>query len=407
MKTSSSNAGWVVVAAGALISCVAFGVLLSLPIFLAPISADTGWPRAGIAMGMTLVFIVMGAASFVWGNLSDRYGPRGVLLAGAMLLAGGLAWASRATSLLEFQLVYGCVVGAAGGSIMAPLMSTTTLWFDKHRALAVSLVSAGIGVAPMTISPLAAWLIASHDWRSVLLMLAALSAACLLPAAMFVRRPPEMPAAFAPGGSSADLKALAAKALRSRPFAVLALTFFACCATHSGPIFHTVSYAIGCGLSTIAAVTIYSVEGFAGLIGRIVFGVLGDRVGVKRMIVVGLLIQAVAAGAYAMASGLRDFYAVAAIFGMAYGGVMPLYAALARHYFDPRVMGTVMGGLSMISSMGMALGPAAGGWIYDHFNSYAWLYIGSLMVGLGAAAIALALPRIRGAATGQPVAAAA
>jgi len=290
---------------------------------------------------------------------------------------------------------------------MAPLMSTTTLWFDKHRALAVSLVSAGIGVAPMTISPLAAWLIASHDWRSVLLMLAALSAACLLPAAMFVRRPPEMPAAFAPGGSSADLKALAAKALRSRPFAVLALTFFACCATHSGPIFHTVSYAIGCGLSTIAAVTIYSVEGFAGLIGRIVFGVLGDRVGVKRMIVVGLLIQAVAAGAYAMASGLRDFYAVAAIFGMAYGGVMPLYAALARHYFDPRVMGTVMGGLSMISSMGMALGPAAGGWIYDHFNSYAWLYIGSLMVGLGAAAIALALPRIRGAATGQPVAAAA
>lgn len=404
MKTTSFNPGWVVVAAGALISCVAFGVLLSLPIFLAPVSADTGWPRAGIAMGMTLVFIVMGGASFVWGNLSDRYGPRGVLLAGAALLAGGLAWASRATSLLEFQLIYGCVVGAAGGSIMAPLMSTTTLWFDKHRALAVSLVSAGIGVAPMTISPLAAWLIASHDWRSVLLMLAGLTAATLLPAALLVRRPPEMPAAMAQGGASSGLKLLAGQALRSRPFAVLAVTFFACCATHSGPIFHTVSYAIGCGLSTMAAVTIYSVEGFAGLVGRLAFGVLGDRVGVKRMIIVGLLIQAVAAGAYALASGLREFYGVAFVFGLAYGGVMPLYAALARHYFDPRVMGTVMGGLAMISSLGMALGPAMGGWIYDHFNSYAWLYIGSLMVGLGAAAIALALPRIRAAA--QPVPAA-
>ena len=182
------------------------------------------------------------------------------------------------------------------------------------------------------------------------------------------------------------------QALRSPQFIVLALTFFACCATHSGPIFHTVSYAIACGLPAMAAVTIYSVEGLAGLGGRLLFGLLGDRFGAKRVLVVGLLIQALAAGAYFFARQLGEFYAVAAVFGFAYGGVMPLYAVLAREYFPMRIMGTVFGAAAMVSSLGMALGPAVGGWIFDTFGGYGWLYIGSFAIGLGAVAIALAFP---------------
>ena len=125
------------------------------------------------------------------------------------------------------------------------------------------------------------------------------------------------------------------------------------------------------------------------------FGLLGDKLGVKRMIVTGLLVQAVAAGAYVLATGLGDFYVVAFVFGMAYGGVMPLYAALARSYFAPQVMGTVLGALVLSSGLGMALGPALGGWVFDHFHAYTWMYLGSLAVGLGAGAIALALPRMR------------
>jgi MFS family permease len=150
-------------------------------------------------------------------------------------------------------------------------------------------------------------------------------------------------------------------------------------------------------------VTIYSVEGLAGLLGRLVFGFLGDRIGVKRMIVAGLLVQAVAAGAYVLARGLDDFYAVAFVFGMAYGGVMPLYAALARSYFAPEIMGSVLGGLTLTSGLGMALGPALGGWVFDHFHAYTWMYLGSLAVGLGAAAIALALPRARTSAPARAV----
>jgi MFS family permease len=106
----------------------------------------------------------------------------------------------------------------------------------------------------------------------------------------------------------------------------------------------------------------------------------------------GLLIQALAAGAFAFASRLGGFYAVAATFGFAYGGVMPLYAVLAREYFGQRILGAVFGAAAMVSSLGMALGPALGGWIFDSFGRYTWLYLGSAAIGLGAVAIALAFP---------------
>jgi len=389
--------GWVVVAAGALMGCVAIGTVFSLAVFLQPMSDATGWSRTGISSAMTIVFVTMGVGAFGWGALTDRFGPMIVVLSGGLLLGLGLALASRATSLLEFQLIYGIIVGGAAGAVFAPTIATVTGWFDKHRSLAVSLVSAGMGVAPMTISPFASWLIQTYDWRTAQLCIAILAWALLVPTAFLVRRPPILAAQAAGGSAAADSAAggpamTVGQALRSPQFIVLATTFFACCATHSGPIFHTVSYAIACGLAPLAAVTIYSAEGLAGLAGRLVFGVAGDRFGAKRTLVVGLLIQAVGAGAYFFTRQLGEFYAVALVFGLAYGGVMPLYAVIAREYFPMRIMGTVFGAAAMVSSLGMAFGPAIGGWIYDTTGSYGWLYIGSFGVGLGAVAIALTFP---------------
>ena len=132
--------------------------------------------------------------------------------------------------------------------------------------------------------------------------------------------------------------------MRSPQFITLLLTNFFCCATHSGPIFHTVSYAISCGIPLVAAVSIYSVEGLAGLGGRVAFGLLGDRFGAKRVLVSGLLLQAFGALAYSFVRELSAFYAVAALFGFVYAGVMPLYAVLARENFPLRMMGTIIGG---------------------------------------------------------------
>ncbi|MBN9537522.1 MAG: hypothetical protein BGN99_20615 [Alphaproteobacteria bacterium 65-37] len=384
--------GWVIVGAGALMGCVAIGALFSLAVFLQPMSEATGWSHTGISSAMTLDFLTMGVAAFGWGMLTDRFGPRIVVLAGAILLGLGLVLASRATSLLEFQIIYGVVVGIAAGAVFAPMIATVTGWFEQHRSLAVSLVSAGMGVAPMTISPFASWLIQSYDWRTAQLVIGILAWALLIPAALLVRRPPPA-SAGAPGMPAEGGEGLTvAQALRSPQFIVLATTFFFCCAAHSGPIFHTVSYALTCGLSAMTAVTIYSVEGLAGLGGRIVFGLLGDRFGARRVVVLGLMVQALGAGSYYFTRQIGEFYAVAVLFGMAYGGVMPLYAVIAREYFPMRIMGTVFGAAAMVSSLGMALGPAVGGWIFDTFNGYGFLYIASFGMGLAAVAMALVFP---------------
>jgi MFS family permease len=290
---------------------------------------------------------------------------------------------------MAFQLTYGTLVGIAASAFFAPMMAATTAWFDTQRSLAVSLVSAGMGVAPMTISPLARWLLTTYDdWRLAMLIIGVIAWVVLLPAALLVRRPPAPTAsapAEAPGMSVHD-------ALRSRQFIVLGLTFCACCAAHSGPIFHMVSYALACGLAPMAAVSVYSVEGLAGLGGRLLFGVLADRLSVKRVLIAGLLVQAFAMGGYLFVSRLGEFYLLAVIFGTAYGGVMPLYAVLAREYFGQHIMGTVFGAATMLSSLGMAFGPLIGGWVFDTFDGYAWLFIGSFAVGLGAVAVALAFP---------------
>jgi len=150
-----------------------------------------------------------------------------------------------------------------------------------------------------------------------------------------------------------------------------------------------VNYAVSCGIPLIAAVSIYSVEGFAGLGGRVAFGLLGDRFGAKQVLVLALLAQAVGALGYLAASDLATFYAVAAVFGFIYAGTMPLYAAIARENFPLRMMGTVIGGTAMAGSLGMATGPLAGGLIYDTLASYTWLYLGSAGMGLGAFLIAM------------------
>jgi MFS family permease len=384
---TDSRYRWVIVAAGGLLGCVAIGSMFSLPVLLRPIAGDTGWSVTGVSSAMTVGFLAMAFASMAWGGLSDRFGPRAVVLTGAIALAASLALAALATSLVAFQLIFGVMVGGSAAAIFAPMMACVTGWFDAHRSLAVSLVSAGMGMAPMTMSPLAAWLVSAHDWRTTLEILALIAAALMIPAALLVRRPPSLMgggAHAAPRGEPQSGMSVAA-ALRSPQFIVLVMTNFFCCATHSGPIFHTVSYAVSCGIPLMAAVSIYSVEGLAGMGGRIAFG---DRFGAKRVLVSGLLLQAFGALAYFFVRDLWAFYAAATAFGFIYAGVMPLFAILSRENFPLRMMGTVIGGTAMAGSLGMALGPLAGGLIYDAFASYGWLYIGAWAIGLGAFLIA-------------------
>src|SRR5882724_6013980 len=393
-RANGLSYGWVVVGAGALLTCVSMGSMFSLAVFLQPMSADTGWSRTGISTAMTIDFLVMGFAAFAWGALSDRYGPRIVVLLGSLLLGLGLVLASRAASLAEFQLLFGGIVGLAAGAFYAPMMTVAAAWFEHNRSLAVALVSAGMGVAPLIVAPFARWLITSYEWRPAMLVVGIVAWILLIPAALLVRRAPMPATAAAPGVATpvaalAESRMSAGEALRTPQFAALALAHFACCAAHSGPIFHMVTYAIGCGIPAMAAVSIYSLAGVSGLGGRLLLGVLADRLGAKPVLVGGLMVQALGAGAYLFVGQLGELYALSIVFGIAYGGVMPLYAILARDYFGAHIMGTVFGAISALASLGMAFGPWAGGWVFDTYASYSWLYVGSFAVGLAAVAVAL------------------
>ncbi len=383
--------GWVVVGAGMLLTCVGIGSMLSLAVFLQPIATDTGWSRSGISMAATLDFLFMGAASFFWGALSDRLGTRVVVLSGSVLLGTGLIAASRATTLLEFQLLFGVLIGVAIGSYYAPMMAAATAWLEHRRSLAAALVSAGMGIGSMTISPLAAWLLNSFDWRSAMLTIGAATWAVLIPASVLVRPPPRAAhgseAASPPADT--DYPLTGSQALLTPQFAALALTHFACCAAHSGPLFHMVSYVAFCGVPALLAVSVFSLAGLSGLGGRITLGLIADRIGAKPTLVAGLLVQALAISAYLFVGALGEFYALSVMFGLAYGGVMPLYAVLVSDSFGPRIMGTTFGAVSMFANLGMALGPWAGGYVFDTYGSYAWLYIGSFSAGLGAVLVSL------------------
>jgi MFS family permease len=392
--------GWVIVGVGIVVTCVGFGAMLSLSIFLQPMVEAQGWSRTGIATAAMLNFLCMGLGALFWGALSDRYGTRAVVLAGGALLGLGMVLASRATTLLHFQLVFGIIVGVASGSFYAPMTAATTKWFTQHRSLAVALVSAGLSVGSTVMAPLARWLITAYDWRTAMLVIGDLVWLVVIPAALLVRRPPTPSSAATESVASAGGAQLTiGQVVRTPQFAAIALAHFACCAAHSGPIFHMVTHALDRGVPAMAAATVLSVAGLASLSGKIVCGMIADRVGAKRTLVVGLALQAVAISFYLFTSGLAGFYALALMFGFAYGGVMPLYAILVRDYFGARIMGSAFGAVSLAATIGMALGPWLGGRLYDGLGSYAWMFVASTAVGVGAVAIALTFrpPRLVGA----------
>ncbi|MGE0259581.1 MAG: MFS transporter [Alphaproteobacteria bacterium] len=400
--------GWVIVAVGIVVGCISMGGVMSLGVFLQPMADSLGWSHTGIATASTLAFLWMGVGGFLWGWLYDRYGARVVVLFGGLLQGLGLVVASQAQSLLVFLIVYGTAAGLAAGAAYVPLTATTASWFVRHRSLAVSLVSAGLALGTTLMAPLARWLILARDWRFALLTLGVIAWTVILPAALLLRPAPATGGTrsanpFATGGIPSDMTL--GQALKTPVFWILSLANFACCAAHSGPIFHMVSYAAYCGVAPLTAATVLGAAGLAALFGRILCGLLADLTGAKRTLVGCLILQALAIALFAAVHELDTLYAVSMLFGFSYGGAMPLYAILVREHFPARIMGSVFGVVAMIAALGMALGPPVGGWLFDRFGGYGWLYLASSGIGIAAALMAMTVrphpprPRVLATAT--------
>ena len=383
--------GWIVVGASAAIIGIGMGALFALGVFLKPMADTMGWSRGVISSVALLNWIAMGLGSFVWGALSDRIGTRAVTVAGGLLLGLGLVLSSQVQALWQLYVTFGFMVGFAVGAFYAPLTSTATKWFTARRGLAVALVSSGIGVGILAIAPLARALTSAWDWRVALLVIGDLAWLVIVPAALLIREQPADVGAAAMGGSAARAGRdyTARQVLGTPQFWAIAITHFACCAAHSGPIFHMVTHATDQGIGPMAAATAFGVSGLASIAGRLGGGILADRVGAKRTLLSGLALQAVIIVLYLFVREVGPFYLLAFVFGVSYGGVMPLYALVTREYFGERVMGAAYGAVFLISTLGMGLGSFAGGVLYDRLGSYTWLYAGSFAI--GAAAVVLAL----------------
>ncbi|HYB44236.1 MAG TPA: MFS transporter [Candidatus Methylomirabilis sp.] len=370
---------WIVVVAAIAIVGFGVGALFSLAVFLRPMQESMAWSRAAISAVALWMWVAYGTGSLMWGVVSDRWGVRRVVVAGGLLLGLGLVASSRITSLWQLYLAFGGVVGVAAGAFYAPLTTTVTRRFTANRGLAVALVSAGTGLGTFMVAPLTRWLISSYDWRLAMLILGDIVWLVIIPLGLLIRDAPGEAA------SATDPDVPLGGIFRSAQFWLIALTHFTCCVAHSGPIFHMVTHAMDQGVPSMAAATLLGVSGLASLVGRVVSGLMADRWGSKPTLIAMLGLQAPAIFLYLFTSSVAGFYALAILFGVSYGGVMPMYALLTREYFGARAMGTAYGAIFMLQAIGMGLGAYGGGWFHDHLGTYAWLF------GFATAAAALAI----------------
>jgi len=384
--TAPSRYRWIVLACAFLIITMSIGTLFTLAVFLKPIEDSMGWSRASIGAISLLNWVVMGVGGFVAGYLSDRFGTRVVVLAGAALLGGGMVLSGQVTQIWQLYLTFGVMVGGGVSCFYVPLTVTAIKWFEERRGTAAAIVSAGNGFGILVLSPLSRWLIDTFDWRTAFWLLGDLAWLVVIPAGLLLRPAPSeaqgrSTPALRAASSDPSIGAATAGAVRSWPFWIIALTHFGCCAAHSGPIFHMVSHAIDQGVSSLTAAGLLGASGLSSIFGRVVTGAVADRWGAKRTLVSALAFQAVMVASYLFVHDLSGLYVVGLLFGVAYGAAMPLYALLAREYFGERVMGTVYGAIFMISCVGMGLGSWAGGAIHDAFGSYQGLFLASFAIG--------------------------
>ena len=400
--------GWVVVFAAATVVALGQGSLFSLGVFLKPLEDSMHWSRSAVSLTALVNWMAMGVGSFFWGAISDRLGSRFVTIAGGLLLGLSLVLSSQATALWHLHVTFGFGVGFAAGAFLTPLSATATKWFTSNRGLALGIISAGGGAGMLLLSPLTRWITSAYDWRVAMIVLGDLAWLVAIPVALLVKNAPAEMGAVALGGTATWQRDFSTReVLRTSQFWAIALTHFACCAAHAGPIFHMVTHAIDQGVAAMVAATVLGVSGLASIGGRIACGMIGDRFGVKPTLFVGLALQAVTVFSYLVTRDTLSFYAAAVMFGISYGGVMPLYALVTREYFGEKVMGSAYGAVFLISTLGMGLGSWAGGYIHDAFGTYAWLFISSAAIGLMAMVLALTFraPRLPAVTLAAPAAA--
>jgi MFS family permease len=352
---------WLMVAVCTAMVTMAFGAVGTVAVFLEPIAAEFGWPRADVAAAYSVAGIATGVGGIAMGHFADRMPVRRVVLVGAIVLGGALALLSGIQTTAALYALH-ALMGLLGiGAIMAPMNSLASLWLARNPGLAIGIVSAGGAAGQGLVPYFARHLIVTEGWRQAYLTLGLLFIAVMVPLALLLRDAPRTATAarVAPGSASA-----------TRLLGLLSVGALLCCVCMATPLVHTVTLGSDRGLGGRAAAGLLAVMMIAGMVGRIAFGRLADRVGSLQTYIVASAGQTALAFLFPYAGSGAQLFVLSALFGLAFSGTMTSFLSCAREYAPAGRTGLSIGVVMFFGWMGMALGAWQGGLFYDLCGDY-------------------------------------
>jgi MFS family permease len=380
---------WVVVGASCLVMGMAFGMLISVSVFLKPLETEFGWGRGVTSFAYSSASFMTGVVGIAMGRLVDRISPRPIVLTGAVMLGAGHLLLSRIDAVWQLYLIYGLLVGGLGaGCFVIPLLANVGFWFERHRGLAIGAVMAGQSLGGAVMPGISRYLLTELAWRDAYAVLGLAAWAVLIPLALLVRAPPGLAALKASAhAQGAPLAAIAP----NRLIATLCVAIVCCCVCMAIPVMHVYPLAVEAGFAPSQAAAVLGTMMSVSIVGRIGIGKVADHVGGIRSLLLASGIQTALIFWFSQMHTLAGLLLIAVLFGVGYGGVVPSYAIIIRELMPVRRVGFAMGLVFFFGNMGMSLGGYLGGLLYDLSGAYPVAYATGALAGLVNLAIVGAL----------------
>ena len=372
---ADSRYAWTRLAVTLALMTVGSSAMYVVSVVLPAVQAEFGVARADASLPYTLLMIGFGLGGIAMGKLADRYGVMVPVLVGAAGLGTGFIAAGLSGSLTGFAIAHGLLLGLLGSSAtFAPLVADTSLWFVRRRGIAVAICASGNYLAGAVWPPIVQHFVETAGWRATYIGLGIFCAVTMpLLAAMLRQRPPTAVAAAAP-----TRRAGAAVVPSTRPFGLslnqaqglLCVAGVACCVAMSMPQVHIVAYCGDLGYGAARGAEMLSLMLACGIVSRLVSGLICDRIGGLRTLLLGSVLQGVALLLFIPFDSLTSLYVISALFGLFQGGIVPSYAIIVREHFPPAEAGARVGTVLMATLFGMALGGWMSGKVFDLTGSY-------------------------------------
>ncbi|MDQ1081699.1 MFS transporter [Pseudoroseomonas cervicalis] len=376
----------VVVALATLGGVGMWSVVVTLP----SLQTEFGITRGDASMVYTLAMLGFGAGGVLMGRLIDRHGPMRPLLAATAMLGGGYILAGLAPGPVVFTLAQALLIGMLGSAAaFTPLVAEVSLWFRKRRGVAVAIAASGNYLAGAIWPPVLSWLIGAYGWRTAHVIVGLVCLVTMAPLALLLRaRAPEIPAGAGAGeGGEGRSFGLSRNALT----VLLCAAGVACCVAMAMPQVHIVAYCGDLGYGVARGAEMLSLMLACGIVSRLASGVIADRIGGLRTLLLGSVLQGLALSLFLFFDGLASLYVLSALFGLVQGGIVPSYAVIVRESFPASEAGTRVGIVLMATLVGMALGGWLSGVIFDLTGSYAAAFLNGMLWNLANVLIMVSL----------------